>query len=136
MPVGLAVPVGADPGGGLRIARGADNDIKIVALALGDCSNENAFQQDIGFGATPVFEINDPSLRSQVMIRLRQVFDKFKRERRYELDESTIVIKAAGDPGVKEGEHIMEFFFVSLEANERRFFSRPVSNPSAGFGGT
>ncbi len=136
MPVGLALPVGADPGGGLRISKGAENDNKIVSLALGDCSNDNAFQQDIGFGPQPIFEINDPSLRSTVMMRIRQVFDKFKRERRYELVEGTVKIKSAGDPGVAEGDHIMEFKYISLEANDERFFSRSVSSPLSGFGGS
>jgi hypothetical protein len=136
MPVGLALPVGADPGGGLRISRGAENDNKIVSLALGDCSNGNAFQQDIGFGPAPIFEINDPALRSTVMMRIRQVFDNFKKERRYELVEGTVKIRSAGDPGVPEGDHIMEFRYISLEVNDERFFSRSVSNPSSGFGGT
>jgi hypothetical protein len=135
MPVGLALPVGVEPGGGLRISKGADNDNKIVSLALGDCSNDNAFQQGIGFGAPPNFEINDAGLRSQVILQVRRVFDKFKRERRYELVEGTVKVSAAGDPGVQEGEHILQFRYISLEANEERLFSRPVTGTLAGFGG-
>jgi hypothetical protein len=135
MPVGLALPVGVDPGGGFRIVKGEENDNKIVSLALGDCSNGNAFQQDLGFGAPPNFEIKDSALRAQVMLQVRQVFDKFKRARRYELVEGTVKVRAACDPGVAEVDHILEFRYISLEANDERFFSRPVSSTLSGFGG-
>jgi hypothetical protein len=70
-----------------------------------------------------------------VILQVRRVFDKFKRERRYELVEGTVKVSAAGDPGVQEGEHILQFRYISLEANEERLFSRPVTGTLAGFGG-
>src|SRR6185295_18516119 len=107
-----------EPGGGLRISRSADNDNKIVSLAFGDCSNDHAFQQDIGFGPGPLFEINDGALRSKILLRLRQVFEKFKRERRYELVEGSIKVNGADTSGKSDGEFFLEFRYVSLEANE------------------
>jgi hypothetical protein len=134
MPQGLAVPVGVGPGGGMRTVQGAENDNKIVSLSLGDCSNGNAFQQDLGFGVPTMFETNDPSIRTSVMINLRRVFDKFKRERRYELVEDSVKIEPPKQGADKEGANVLQFKYLSLESNEERTFSRSFISSLAGFG--
>lgn len=134
MPKGLAVPVAVGPGGGLRVVQGSENDNKIVSLALGDCSNGNAFQQELGLGVISLFEMNDPSIRTSVMINLRRVFDKFKRDRRYELIEDTVKVDPPTDDPNKEGAAFLQFKYLSLESNEVRTFSRSFIPSLAGFG--
>lgn len=134
MPQGLAVPIGVGPGGGMRTVQGAENDNKIVSLSLGDCSSGNAFQQDLGFGVPTMFETNDPSLRTSAMINLRRVFDKFKRERRYELIEDSVKIEPPKSGADKEGVSVLQFKYLSLESNETRTFSRSFIPSLAGFG--
>jgi len=45
-------------------------------------------------------------------------------------------VRSAGGDGVGEGEHFLEFRYISLENNEERLFSRKFDSPSAGVGGS
>jgi hypothetical protein len=121
MPKGLAMPVGVSPTGGALLVEGSENDNKIVMLALGDDSNDNAFEQDRGLGVAMLFDFNDPAARPQIMSRLRRVFDRFKLQKRYELVEDSITwLTNYEDKTVEEGSLVLEFRYLSLEANEER----------------
>jgi len=135
MPRGLAFPVGVSPRGGARLVEGQDNDNKIIAIALGDDTNDNAFQQNIGLGPAPIFDINDPSARPKITVRLRAIFDRFKAQRRYQLIEDSVKWYDA-DSGAGEGNLILEFRYLSLEANEERLFKAPVLSAGSRGGGT
>lgn len=124
MPKGLRVPLGVSPKGGGAMVEFSENDNKIVALALGDDTNDNAFQQNIGLGPSIIFDINDDTLKARLMQRMRLIFDRFKVQRRYELVSDSV--KWIGpDEGAEEGSLILEFKYFSLEANEERLFRRP-----------
>lgn len=136
MPKGLALPVGVDSTGGARLVDGDENDNKIVLLSLGDDTSENAFQQGIGLGPFPIFEINDALARPQVLARIRQIFARFKALRRYELVEDSLRwLTSEDDDFVEEGMLVLEFKYISLEANEQRLFRTKVSTSNAGVGG-
>jgi len=129
MPKGLAIPIRATPHGGIQTVEGSANDDKIIRAALGPDENDNAFQQDIGLGQRMIFGIADDALRGGIMERLRLVFERFRRQRRYDLIRSSVRFYAPGDPeGTgKEGEMVLEFRYLSLEANEERLFKSEVS---------
>lgn len=118
------MPLGVSPKGGGATVEFSENDHKIVSLALGDDTNDNAFQQNIGLGPSVIFDINDDNLKARLMQRIRFIFDRFKVQRRYELINDTI--RWVGpDQGAEEGSLILEFKYFSLEANEERLFRRP-----------
>lgn len=131
MPKGLAIPLGVTPKGGAAVVDSALNDNKIVMLALGDDTNSNAFQQNIGLGPGFTFDINDPQFKARVMLKLRTIFNRFQAQRRYQLSEDSIQWAGPDDPGVEEGTITLTFKYWSLEANEERLFSQPY-RPSTG----
>lgn len=118
MATGLAMPVGVDNGGGARLVEGSENDDKIVRLALGDDSNENAFQQNIGVGADMVFGISDEQQQARIMRRVNAVFARFEAQKRFLLRRETI--KWTRDSVNQE--LTLEFKYVSVEADEERDF--------------
>ena len=129
MPKGLDLPIRVSPRGGVLLSEGSENDNKIVLLALGETDNDNAFQQDIGLGASMIFRNNDIALRGIVLAKVRSIFDKFKRELRYELVENSLRWTS-----VKEGEAILELRYISKEANEVRLLQVPFSSNYQGAG--
>ena len=116
MPTGLKVPVQVLSSGRTATVEGPDNDDKIVTMALGDDSNENPWMQNIGLGPKPVFAINDQLARNVVIIKIRAIFDVFEAQRRYKLVEGSFNWIGPDDEGGSEGESILEFKYVSLEA--------------------
>ena len=133
MPVGLAMPVGVTPNGGAKLVDGEENDNKIVRLALMSDENDNAFQQDISLGQSMIFELSDGLSRATTLQRLRIIFERFQAQRRYKLKSNTIRWYSNQDPegGGKEGESILEFRYLSLEANEERLYQSGVSTPGS-----
>lgn len=123
MPVGLAIPVGVGTNGGVRLALGSDHDEQIIRTAMGDDNNENAFQQDIGLGVGAVFDASDALTQAKIMARLRNVFKRFEAQKRFRLLENSIKWKRGN-----EGELILEFKYINLEADDSRFFSMPYRN--------
>ena len=123
MATGLAMPVGVDSGGGGRLSSGSENDDKIIRLALGDDSNENAFQQNIGVGADMVFGEADQILQSQIMRRVIDVFKRFEAQKRYSLRSNTI----AWSTDSTTQELILEFKYVALESDREQSFREAYS---------
>lgn len=128
MATGLALPVGPGPWGGLRLARGDEQDRNILALILGSDENDNAFQQGIGVGESMIFDINDPIARADILARVRRVFDKFERLKRFALREDTLRWSSA------DGEMVLEFMYVNLESDDERLFRRPFIGGATGEG--
>jgi len=118
MSTGLAMPVGVDNGGGARLVEGSENDDKIVRLALGDDANENAFQQNIGVGADMIFGTADEQQQARIMRRVNAVFARFEAQKRFLLRRNTV--KWTRDSTNQE--LILEFQYVSVEADEERDF--------------
>lgn len=116
MPKGLKIPVQVLPTGGTATVDGPENDDKIIIMALGDDTNENPWMQDIGLGPQPVFGINDQLARTTIAIKIRSIFEAFEEQRRYKLVEGSFNWIGPDDLGGSEGELILEFKYVSLEA--------------------
>lgn len=129
MPTGLALPVRANGSGGFLLSSGNDQDTNVIKLALGDCSSENAFQQNIGLGSAMIFDINDPGSRATVIARLRSLFKRFERLKRFRLLENTIGWQDA------EGETILSFKYINLETDETQNFERKFLGTDSGAGG-
>jgi hypothetical protein len=129
MPTGLALPVRANGSGGFLLASGNDQDSNVIKLALADTSNENAFQQNIGLGLSMIFDINDPGSRASVIARLRSVFKRFERLKRFKLLENTL------DWSDREGETVLAFKYINLETDEVQNFQRNFLGSDAGSGG-
>lgn len=123
MPTGLAMPVGVDESGGARLSSGDANDDKIIRLALGDDSNENAFQQNIGVGADMVFGSADELLQAQIMRRVFEVFKRFEAQKRYTLRRNTISWTV--DSNTQE--LILQFKYVALESDREQLFREAFS---------
>lgn len=126
MATGLGMPVGVGNGGGARLVSGSENDDKIVRLALGDDSNENAFQQNIGVGVDMIFGVNDEQQQARIMRRVNAVFARFEAQKRFLLRRETI--KWTRDSSTQE--LILEFQYVSVEADEERDFRQSFSASS------
>ncbi len=124
MPVGLAIPVGVGSNGSALLSEGSDNDQKIIMLALGDDTNENAFQQDIGMGIGPIFDINDTLTKAKVMSKLADIFQKFELQKRYRLREDSIRWTTS------EGEVALEFVYFCLESDDTKDFKLPYRAPA------
>lgn len=124
MPKGLAIPIGVNSKGGASLVDGDANDTKIIKLALGSDDNQNAFQQGIGVGLDMIFDINDPTTRPAIQGRINRVFEKFEAQRRYKLIDNTLSWEQ------NESELILNFKYVSLEADEERLFRQSFSASS------
>jgi hypothetical protein len=120
------MPVGVGQDGGARLSEGDANDDKIIRLALGDDSNENAFQQNIGVGADMVFGISDELLQAQIMRRVNEVFKRFEAQKRYTLRRNTI--RWSQDSNTQE--LILEFKYVALESDSEQTFRENFSAAS------
>ena len=96
------------------------NDSKIVKLGLGDDENYNAYQQDIGMGVSMVFDVLDVGQRARLMQRLKGLFARWEAQKRYKLRGNTVKWQEDSE----NGELILSFKYVSLEADEERDFRR------------
>lgn len=118
MPKGLRLPIGVNDSGGLALVESEDNDTKIIRLALGDDSNENAFQQNIGMGVDMIFDTSDTALRGRIQRRLLEIFRRFESQQRYILRQNTIQWKE--DAGAQELR--LSFRYLNIESNEEKLF--------------
>ncbi len=116
MPTGLAIPIGVNDKGRTAVVTGSENDDKIVLLALGDDSNENAFQQNIGLGVGMVFDPSDVATRAKVVSRITDIFRRFERQKRFKLMDATI------QWSVKDGDTFIEFWYLNTESDDPRKF--------------
>jgi len=115
---GLKLPVGTNTTGGTALSKGEDENSKIILMALSDCDNAHAFQQNIGIGTDMIFDISDPKSQALILSRINLIFQKFEAERRFKLLPETATWST------QNGELILEFDYHDLESDEQRPFSR------------
>lgn len=118
MPKGLSVPMGVSPTGGMATVSGQDNNDKIIRLALGSGDNENAFQQDVCLGDDHVFDIADPAFRGHILNRIRKIFERFERQKRFKLLPETVEWSEGA-----EQETVLTFRYLDLESDETSEFT-------------
>jgi hypothetical protein len=121
---GLRLPVGVTPKGGAALVDREKHAEQLIFSALSDCSNENAFQQDIGFGAEAVFAVDDADLRARLLRKLRLIFAEFEGLDLYKLDEETILF--TNDSATQD--LILTFKYVNLETDESFVFNRVIES--------
>ena len=114
----------------MSLSKGTDQDEAIIALALASDETDHAFQQNEGLGTEMVFDIGDPLTRADILARVRSVFSRFEQLKRFQLKEDTIVWRDG-----EEGETVLEFRYISLEADEEKQFRQKFSPASDGAGG-
>lgn len=124
MPTGLAIPVGVNSRGGARLVSKDEQASKIIALALSDLDNDNAFQQGIGLGSDIVFDPAGATFRARVRQRIIDIFKTFEDLKLYKL-----VLRSMKFGRVSNGEQELEFKYINLESDEeitfeKSFFSR------------
>jgi hypothetical protein len=121
---GLRIPVGVGPNGGASLIEGDENDYKIISIALGSNENENAFQQDVTLGENMVFDLNDYSIRANILKKLYKIFEDFRLKKRFELKKETITWVEDS----KNQTLSLEFRYVNLESDEDIFFRKAFTS--------
>ncbi len=117
MATGLKVPISVNANGGIALISGDENDAKIIALALGDGDNENAFMQDITMGNDMIFDINDPSIRANITMTLVRIFEEFEKQNRFKLLYDTIEWTETENVN-EEGEIRLKFRYLNIESDK------------------
>lgn len=121
MPTGLRLPVGVDETGGTYMLEGEENSRQVIFAALSDCSNDNAFQQDLGIGADMIFDLNNSTARARILRKVNSIFSDFEATHRFKLLADTVRWTQ------KEGELVLEFTYHDLESDEQLPFARRFS---------
>lgn len=124
MPVGMRLPVQADSTGGTSMVEGEEDNRQVIKIALSDCDNDHAFQQDLGLGTSMIFDINDPGLRARVLKRVTEIFSQFEAQDRFRLLTDTIRWTKGN------GELILEFMYHDIESDEELPFARNFTSAS------
>lgn len=131
MSTGLAIPVGVNKKGGAKLVSGDENNTKIIRLSLGDDSNENAFQQNIGLGISMIFGVSDETIRASIIRRLYDVFRKFEAQKRFTLRRETVRWTKGDDQDL-----VLEFRYLCLESDEEKLFRQNYSVATGSTTGT
>lgn len=114
---GLSIPLRATAAGRSAISVGDDHASKIIEVALSDCENNNAFQQDDGLGNV-AFEISDDVFKGRIRVRLTKLFRELETALLYRLEPETI----AWEDG--EGETTLTFSYTNLESDDVKDFRK------------
>jgi len=120
MPTGLKVPISVGPNGGLALVHGDEQDKKIIALALGDGDNENAYMQNITLGQNMIFDIADDSIRAQITNRIKRIFKNFQAQNRFKLLGDTM--KWNYDDS--DGTITLSFRYLNIESDKINEFEK------------
>lgn len=123
---GMRVPVGVNMMGGAAMVEGEDNDQKTIFVAMSNCDNDHAFQQDLGMDIGVVFQTVDSGARAKVLRRIRDIFRLFEEDDRYRLLNDSL------SWSTKEGELVLEFKYLNIETDQVQSFSRTFSSGPAG----
>jgi len=113
---GLAIPVGANSGGGIKTVDGDVNNNKIIKLSLGSDDSENAFQLDIGLGQAMVFDLSDRTLQAKIRRKLVSIFRDFEIQKRFKLKTDTVKF----NENEADQELELEFKYIDLESDDVR----------------
>ena len=120
--VGLAFPMAPNTIGGLGRASGADNDTKIIMLALMATDSENPFQQPTVNIDSLIFDLADGASFAVARRKLEETFAAFQKEHRYRLLPETITYSREED-----GTVTIDFSYHNLESDQ-------ISNLSTNIG--
>ncbi len=111
----------------MHIASGSEQDTNVLMLALASDDNENGFQQGEGLGIEMIFDINDPAARADILAKLRRVFARFERAKRFKLLENTIRWQD-GAPG----ESVLACKYIALETDKVEDFTKSYYSNESG----
>lgn len=117
---GMRLPVGVDAMGGAALVEGEPNNRKILFVALGDCENESAFQQDLGIPIDIIFDVNDAARRPVVLRQITAIFREFAAQKRFKLVPESVKISSEGE------ELKLELKYIDIEADQELSFSKPL----------
>lgn len=120
MSTGIKIPVQVDRTGRTAMIRGDNLNKQLIAIALTDDENENAFQQQIGLGETMIFGGDTPALRAQILRRLFTIFLDFEARKIFQLVKETI----EWSKDVENGDLILGFYYIDLESDQTQFFKK------------
>lgn len=120
MTVGLRIPVGVNPGGGVSLVDGDIQNDKIIKLALGSDESENAFQGDVAIGQSMVFDLSDRSLRARIQRRVEAIFKGFQVQNRFKLVRGSLKFES---DSVNQ-ELIMDLKYIDLESDTEQSLTR------------
>jgi hypothetical protein len=116
---GIALPIRPDRNGRVVTVMGDEEASKIILTAMGNCENENPFQQELGLGDRHIFDIMSPMFKGNVIGRLVTIFREFEAQDLYRLEYGSIQWSQEG-PGVTT----LTFSYVNLETDEIKTLSR------------
>lgn len=119
MSTGIAIPVGVNSQGGVKLVSKDEQAVKIIGLALSDLENDNAFQQGIGLGYDLMFDPALPAFRAKIRQQLFRIFDDFKKRKLFSLVTRSVKFEKASD-----GEQVLSFKFVNLESDKEIDFEK------------
>lgn len=117
----LALPIRADPNGRLATVTGDALASQTISTALRDGSNENAFRYQRALGEAMIFDVNDEVVRAKIIVRLRDIFAGFEREKRFRLLQESLKWASVGP------ELVLSFQYLDLETSSLRDFSESFS---------
>jgi hypothetical protein len=120
VPTGIKIPVQVDRTGRTAMISGDDLNRQLIAIALADDENENAFQQQIGLGEAMIFGGDTPTLRAQILRRLFTIFVDFEARKIFRLVKETI----EWSKNVENGDLILSFYYIDLESDSPQFFKK------------
>lgn len=109
---GIASPFAVNPSGGLSLASGERNDVKIIRNALLGQGSLNPFQQPEEAIDAALFDMHDPTSQAIVRRKLERVFERFEQQNRYRLITDSIEFREEVD-----GETSVYFTYHNLESD-------------------
>jgi len=120
MSKGIKIPVQVDGTGRIATIESDELNRQLIATALSDDENENAFQQQIGLGETMVFDQDTPVLRAKILRRLFTIFLDFESRKLFRLVRETI----EWSKDIENGDLTLGFYYIDLESDNPQSFKK------------
>lgn len=115
MTVGLKIPVGPDKQGRAKTVDGVEYTKQTIITSLRNCESRNPFQ-DLGLGNTMIFDINDETTTTRIVIRIEEIFASLEIQEIAKLGSSSTK-QAIEFETIKEGELDVIIRYIDLEVN-------------------
>jgi hypothetical protein len=122
---GLKIPFGVGSNGGLATVEKEENNSQIISLFLGEGDNENAFMQDITLGIDMIFDLADAKVRTRIINRVKNLFEKLKIQKRFDLLQDTIFWN---ESNIENGELILSARYIDLESDDEKTFEQKFNS--------
>lgn len=120
MSKGIKIPIQVDRTGRIATIESDELNRQLIATALSDDENENAFQQQIGLGETMVFDQDTPVLRAKILRRLFTIFLDFESRKLFRLVRETI----EWSKDIENGDLTLGFYYIDLESDNPQSFKK------------